>query len=82
MDWNKLRIFQTVAKAKSFTGAGEMLNLSQSSVSRQIATLEEELGVALFHRHARGLLLTEQGEILQRTADDIFKKLHFTAFYR
>jgi DNA-binding transcriptional LysR family regulator len=64
-----------VAKAGSFTGAGDKLHLSQSAISRQISQLEESLGVMLFHRHARGLLLTEQGEILQNAADDIVRKL-------
>jgi len=75
MDWNKLKIFHAVAEAGSFTGAGEVLNLSQSSVSRQIATLEASVGVSLFHRHARGLILTEQGEILQKAADEVSRKL-------
>jgi DNA-binding transcriptional LysR family regulator len=75
MDWDKLRIFHAVAEAGSFTHAGEKLNLSQSAISRQISTLEESLGVSLFHRHARGLLLTEQGELLQKAARDIFGKL-------
>lgn len=75
MDWDKLRIFHAVAEAGSFTHAGEKLNLSQSAVSRQISTLEESLGVSLFHRHARGLLLTEQGELLAKTARDIFGQL-------
>lgn len=75
MDWDKLRIFHAVAEAGSFTHAGDILNLSQSAVSRQISTLEESLGVTLFHRHARGLLLTEQGELLQKAAKDIFGKL-------
>ncbi|MBL4803539.1 MAG: LysR family transcriptional regulator [Alphaproteobacteria bacterium] len=75
MDWDKLRIFHTVAKAKSFTEAGEMLNLSQSAVSRQISTLEESLDMELFHRHARGLILTEQGEILKNATDEIAQKL-------
>lgn len=75
MDWDKLRIFHTVAQAGSFTGAGNMLNLSQSAVSRQIGTLEESLGVKLFHRHARGLLLTEQGELLQKATEEIAVKL-------
>ena len=75
MDWDKLRIFHAVAEAGSFTHAGEKLNLSQSAVSRQISTLEESLGVSLFHRHARGLLLTEQGELLQKAAREIFGKL-------
>jgi len=75
MDWDKLRIFHTVATAQSFTRAGEVLNLSQSAISRQIGTLEEGLQVELFHRHARGLLLTEQGEILFRTVSDILTRL-------
>ncbi|MFN3077851.1 MAG: LysR family transcriptional regulator, partial [Alphaproteobacteria bacterium] len=75
MDWDKLRIFHAVAVAGSFTHAGEALALSQSAVSRQIGALEESLGVALFHRHARGLILTEQGELLYRTAHDVFAKL-------
>lgn len=76
MDWDKLRIFHAVASAGSFTHAGEALNLSQSAVSRQISTLEDSLGVPLFHRHARGLILTEQGEILYETAHDITKQLN------
>lgn len=75
MDWDKLRIFHAVAKAGSFTHAGEALNLSQSAVSRQISTLEESIGITLFHRHARGLILTEEGELLYNTAGDIFAKM-------
>lgn len=75
MDWDKLRTFHTVATAQSFTRAGEMLNLSQSAISRQISALEEGLQVSLFHRHARGLMLTEQGEILFRTVSDVLTRL-------
>jgi DNA-binding transcriptional LysR family regulator len=75
MDWDKLRIFHAVASAGSFTHAGQMLTLSQSAVSRQISALEESLSVPLFHRHARGLILTEQGELLFRTAREVFAKL-------
>ncbi len=75
MDWDKIRIFHTVAEAGSFTEAGKDLNLSQSAVSRHIATLEESLGVGLFRRHARGLVLTEHGEILHNATGDIFEKL-------
>jgi DNA-binding transcriptional LysR family regulator len=64
MDWDKLRIFHAVADAGSLTHAGDMLHLSQSAVSRQIRALEESLNSTLFHRHARGLILTEQGELL------------------
>ena len=75
MDWDKLRIFHAVAEAGSFTHAGHELGLSQSAVSRQISALEQDLNVPLFHRHARGLILTEQGEVLYRTAHDVFTKL-------
>ena len=78
MDWDKLRVFHAVAEAGSFTHAGELLNLSQSAVSRQISALEDSLKVPLFHRHARGLILTEQGELLYRTAHDVFGKLAMT----
>ena len=64
MDWDKLRIFHAVADAGSLTHAGDALHLSQSAVSRQVRALEESLNTVLFHRHARGLILTEQGELL------------------
>jgi DNA-binding transcriptional LysR family regulator len=75
MDWDKLKVFHAAAEAGSFTHAGEQLGLSQSAVSRQVSALEQELGVSLFHRHARGLILTEQGELLHHTAHDVFMKL-------
>jgi DNA-binding transcriptional LysR family regulator len=78
MDWDKLRVFHAVAEAGSFTHAGETLHLSQSAVSRQISALEDNLRVPLFHRHARGLILTEQGELLYRTARDVFSKVAMT----
>ncbi|MCK9908405.1 LysR family transcriptional regulator [Microbacteriaceae bacterium K1510] len=75
MDWDKLKVFHAAAEAGSFTHAGERLGLSQSAVSRQVSALENELNVSLFHRHARGLILTEQGELLYRTAHEVFMKL-------
>lgn len=78
MDWDKLRIFHAVADAGSLTHAGDTLHLSQSAVSRQIRALEEGLNTTLFHRHARGLILTEQGEVLYQTARDVFAKLATT----
>src|SRR5258707_5639573 len=75
MDWDKLRIFHAVADAGSFTHAGHELGLSQSAVSRQISALEDGLHGPLFHRHARGLILTEQGDGLYRTEHDDFTKL-------
>jgi DNA-binding transcriptional LysR family regulator len=76
VDWDKLRVFHAVAEAGSFTHAGDVLNLSQSAVSRQVSSLEESLQVPLFHRHARGLMLTEQGEILFKTAREVLAKLN------
>ncbi len=78
IDWDKLRVFHAVAEAGSFTHAGDTLNLSQSAVSRQISALEEALQVPLFHRHARGLILTEQGEKLNHTVREVFAKLAMT----
>ena len=75
MNWDKLRIFHKVAQAGSFTRAAETLNLSQSAISRQISALEDTIGQPLFHRHARGLILTEQGEILFDAADAMAGRL-------
>lgn len=75
MDWDKLRIFYAAAQEGSFTRAGEVLNMSQSAISRQVSALESELGTPLFHRHARGLILTEEGELLMRAAREIVLKL-------
>jgi DNA-binding transcriptional LysR family regulator len=79
MDWDKLRIFHAVADAGSLTHAGDTLHLSQSAVSRQIRALEESLNTTLFRRHARGLLLTEQGEMLFETTRSMVKRLDTTA---
>jgi DNA-binding transcriptional LysR family regulator len=78
LDWDKVRIFYTAAEAGSFTHAGDTLGLSQSAVSRQVGALERDLSVPLFHRHARGLILTEQGEQLFRTAKEMMLKLEAT----
>lgn len=75
MDWDKLRVFHAVAAAGSLTHAGDELHLSQSAISRQIRGLEERLNTTLFHRHARGLLLTEQGELLYEATRAITERL-------
>jgi DNA-binding transcriptional LysR family regulator len=79
MDWDKLRIFHAVAEAGSLTHAGEQLQLSQSAVSRQIRALEEALNTTLFHRHARGLILTQQGELLFDATTVMAKRLETAA---
>jgi len=75
MDWDKLRVFHAVADAGSLTHAGDNIHLSQSAVSRQIRALEESLNTTLFHRHARGLILTEQGELLFDATKSMSKRL-------
>ena len=75
MDWDKLKIFHAVAEAGNFTKATYILNLSQSAISRQIQSLEQELKTQLFERHSRGLSLTENGEYLFNTASEIISKL-------
>jgi DNA-binding transcriptional LysR family regulator len=75
LDWDKLRVFHAAAEAGSFTHAAETLRLSQSAISRQVSALEHDVGVPLFHRHARGLVLTEQGELLYQTAHDVLMRL-------
>lgn len=79
MDWDKLRIFHAVADAGSLTHAGDTLHLSQSAVSRQVRALEESLNTTLFHRHARGLILTEQGELLFDATSAMTKRLDAAA---
>jgi len=75
MDWDKLKVFHTVAEVSSFTKAATVLNLSQSAISRQIQSLEHELKIRLFERHARGLVLTDNGKYLFQTAHEVIAKL-------
>ena len=75
MNWDKLKIFHAVAEAGNFTKSTYTLNLSQSAISRQIQSLEKELKTQLFERHARGLSLTENGEYLYKTAQEVISKL-------
>ncbi|MGB3457519.1 MAG: LysR family transcriptional regulator [Litorimonas sp.] len=71
IDWDKLKTFHAAARSGSLTAAAEVLGISQSAVSRQIAALEDRMNVPLFHRHARGLTLTEEGTVLFKTAGDV-----------
>ncbi len=75
MDWDKLKIFHAVTQARSFTKASDVLNLSQSAISRQIQSLEYELKTSLFERHARGLVLTDSGHKLYSTANEVISKI-------
>lgn len=71
MDIRILRYFLTVAKEQNFTKAAEQLNITQPTLSRQLAAFEEELGTALFIRESRSITLTEAGILLKRRALEI-----------
>ena len=71
MDIRILRYFLTVAKEQNFTRAAEQLNITQPTLSRQLAALEEELGTPLFIRGNRSITLTEAGILLKRRALEI-----------
>lgn len=74
-----LLAFEAAARNLSFTKAAVELSLTQSAVSRQIQQLEEHLGLKLFQRRARALLLTENGQLFYRAAQDALQKLHDSA---
>ncbi|MFF4380956.1 LysR family transcriptional regulator [Kitasatospora sp. NPDC001547] len=78
MDMAWLDVFRTVAHLGSFTAAGERLGFTQSAISRQIATLEGELGTVLFDRLARGVRLTEHGRALLPHAEAMLERLDTT----
>lgn len=71
MDFRILRYFLTVAKEQSFTKAAEQLHITQPTLSRQLAELEEELGVSLFIRSSRNITLTDEGILFKRRALEI-----------
>lgn len=72
---NALQTFETVARHRSFTRAAEQLCVTQGAVSRQIQALEDYFGFALFTRHAKGLTLTLEGEMLLPTVRDCFARI-------
>ena len=71
MELRVLRYFLAVAKEQSFTKAAEQLHITQPTLSRQLAALEEELGAALFNRGGRCITLTAAGLLLKRRALEI-----------
>ncbi|MBQ0001501.1 MAG: LysR family transcriptional regulator, partial [Clostridiales bacterium] len=68
MELRVLRYFLEVAKEQSFTKAAGQLHITQPTLSRQLAMLEEELGTLLFERNGHGVTLTEDGQLLKRRA--------------
>jgi len=77
VEWNlhRLRVFRAVARSLSFTAAARDLAIAQPAVSHQIRALEDELGVRLFARGGRSVTLTDVGEILLETVDDVIHRL-------
>lgn len=71
MDLRALNYFLAVAREENFTRAAQMLHVTQPTLSRQIAQLEEELGVELFTRSNHNIILTEDGMILKRRAQEM-----------
>src|SRR5437773_11461444 len=74
-----LKGFEAAARNLSFTKAAAELYVPQSAVSRQVKTLEEQLGVALFRRHHRDLRLTEEGQTLYKTSGEVLRLLRDVA---
>ncbi len=67
----RLRVFYAVAQAESFTKAADSLHLTQSGISKHIKAMEEEIGVPLFEREPRKVSLTQAGEVLYETAQEV-----------
>ncbi len=78
LDWEKLRLFDIVADAGSFTEAARRLHMSQPALSRQVSALEDSVGAKLFHRHARGLAMTHEGEQLHLATHEMSETLERT----
>ena len=76
MEFRQLRYFLAVAETLNFSRASETLYLSQSALSRQIAELEEELGVTLFVRDKRSVTITPAGELLRSEAQKLLRATH------
>ncbi len=70
-NWDDLRIFLAAARGGSLSAASRALNSNQPTVGRRIAALEQVLGVRLFQRHAQGLTLTEDGQRVLRTVENM-----------
>ena len=71
MEIRVLRYFLMVAREENITKAAEFLHLTQPTLSRQLMQLEDELGVKLFHRSKHRIILTEDGILLKRRAEEI-----------
>ncbi len=79
MNFRQLEYFAAVAEAKSISRASRELHVAQPPISRQIALLEDELGVQLFLRSNKGIELTEAGRCLYQQSEQMFQSLRMMA---
>ena len=73
MEIRVLRYFLTVVREESITRAAEVLHITQPTLSRQLAQMEEQMGVKLFVRGTRKITLTNEGVLLRRRAEEILE---------
>ena len=73
MDLYQLDCFRTVARMEHISNAAVVLHITQPTLSRQIAQMEEEMGVRLFDRGSRKIALTSEGMLLRRRAEEILE---------
>ncbi len=78
MDIRELEYFVEIAREENMSRAAENLHVSQSTVSKQIKELEDELGVKLFHRLSNGIVLTDDGQRMKNRAEDILDMVYKT----
>jgi DNA-binding transcriptional LysR family regulator len=74
LEWQQLEYFQTVARVQHMTQAAEILSISQPALSRSIAKLEDELGVPLFERQGRSIILNHYGQLFLKRVNRILKE--------
>src|SRR5438552_5586103 len=75
MDWDRIRIFLAVARARQILGAAQQLRLNHATVGRQLTALEAELGTKLVERQTNGCSLTPAGEALLASAERVESEL-------
>lgn len=75
MEWQRLEYFQTLARIQHMTKAAEILSISQPALSRSIASLEKEIGVPLFDRQGRSIILNKYGQLFLMTVNNIMKEM-------
>lgn len=76
MDFRNFKYFEAVARLGNITKAAKELNMSQPPLSQQILNMENNLGVTLFERHKKGVIMTEEGKLLLQKVTPILRQYH------